>query len=314
LAFNLAYRPARWGRKGWLFVFDSMRRFLALARAGRFDGVLVYREAFPVGSALLERWLAARGLPITYDFDDAVFLHNASEANRTFAWLKRPDKTASIVALSREVMAGNRFLARWAGLHSQHVSLVPTVVDTEYLMPDSQSCGNGVVIGSIGSSTTENHFSLALPALRRMQQRYRDVTVRMIGSSSASKIADVDVRGWSYETELDELRRFDIGIMPLPNDQWSQGKCGLKALQYMSVGKPVVCSPTEANCDIVEHVKTGFVVNSDDEWGEALSRLIEAPSLRHEMGQAGRARVEEHYSLKRWSPTFVSTIARSMST
>ena len=103
---------------------------------------------------------------------------------------------------------------------------------------------------------------------------------------------------WSEETEVDHIQDFDIGIMPLPDSQWEQGKCGYKLIQYMACGKPVVASPVGANRKIVEHGVNGFLAGSTEEWLEALTVLRDNSDLRKKMGTAGRKKVEKRYCIQ----------------
>jgi glycosyltransferase involved in cell wall biosynthesis len=101
---------------------------------------------------------------------------------------------------------------------------------------------------------------------------------------------------WRADTELDDLAAIDIGVMPLPDDKWSKGKCGLKALQFMAMGIPTVCSPVGVNTDIIQDNQNGFLASAEDEWVDKLSRLLRSRELRERLGQAGRATVEQKYS------------------
>src|SRR5205823_8780079 len=102
---------------------------------------------------------------------------------------------------------------------------------------------------------------------------------------------------WSEATEARELAAADIGISWLPPDAWSQGKCGLKLLQYMAAGLPVVANPVGVQANMIEHGETGYLAESPAEWQEAIGRLMHDPELRRRFGQAGRRRVEERYSV-----------------
>src|SRR4029077_7990439 len=116
--------------------------------------------------------------------------------------------------------------------------------------------------------------------------------LRVIGTGRYSvEGVSVDAMPWRAETEVDDLRRIDIGIMPLPDDRWSRGKCGLKALQYMALGIPTVCSPVGVNTHIIQHGENGLLAGSDDEWVESLTRLIDSAPLRERLGGAGRRTV-----------------------
>ena len=113
---------------------------------------------------------------------------------------------------------------------------------------------------------------------------------------------DVDAMQWRSESELDDLRGIDVGLMPLPDDNWSKGKCGLKALQYMALGVPSICSPVGVNSTIIKDGKNGFLAGSKGEWIENVKRLIHSPQLRRKLGRAARETVEHEYSAKVIAP------------
>jgi len=115
---------------------------------------------------------------------------------------------------------------------------------------------------------------------------------------------------WSLDTELAEMSEFDIGIMPLPDDEWAKGKCGLKALQYMAMGIPCVASPVGVNTEIIQDGVNGFLAKDEKEWIEKLSLLIKNSELRQRLGKAGRKTVEERYSVKVWAPRYVEIIKK----
>jgi glycosyltransferase involved in cell wall biosynthesis len=123
--------------------------------------------------------------------------------------------------------------------------------------------------------------------------------VRLVGSGPVELPGvPVDVIAWSEVTEVDEIRGFDVGIMPLSDEPWERGKCGFKLIQYMACCLPVVASPVGVNTTIVEHGFNGFLATSAEEWAQALCTLAADSALRHRMGQAGRAKVDRGYSLQ----------------
>jgi glycosyltransferase involved in cell wall biosynthesis len=147
---------------------------------------------------------------------------------------------------------------------------------------------------------------------RKLQERYH-VEIKIVGDINIS-LENVKIvpEKWSYETEITQLQSFDIGIMPMTDDEWTKGKCGLKILQYMAVGLPCVCSPAGVNKEIVQDGVNGFLANSNEEWIEQLSLLIENPNLRKKLGIVGRKTVEERYSLKVNAPRLRQVIKKTI--
>jgi glycosyltransferase involved in cell wall biosynthesis len=288
------------------------RRLRLLRGLGdEWDAVFLFREMAPFGPPLLEQLLARKGLPIVYDFDDAIFLPNVSDANRAFRWVKWASKTATICRLATHVTVGNRHLAEFARRHNDEVSVVPTTIDTDSYKPKvSRRIGGLPVIGWSGSLSTVKHLRTVEGALQRLRGVV-DFRLRVVGDRTYRAAGlDVEAKAWAAESELDDLRSFDVGIMPLPDDAWARGKCGLKALQYMAVGVPTVVSPVGVNAEIVEDGRNGFVAGDDCEWVDRLRRLLGEEALRERFARAGRCTVEERYSTAVQAPRLLEILER----
>lgn len=307
--FRLLYRPGHVAYKAAYFAGQTLRRLLDITRARRFDAVFVQREALPIGPALFESAIARLKIPIIYDFDDAIYLSRSSKANRWVSWLKQPQKTASIVRQSSVVIVGNRVLHEYARQYNEHVTIIPSSIDaTAYTLraPQTQSDAP-VTIGWVGSNTNLDYVAELAPVLRAVGERY-PIEVQIVGGDVALPGVNVRCRPWQLANEISDLHQFDIGIMPLPDDPWTRGKGGFKAIQYMGVGVPVVTSPVGINCEIITDGENGFLVSSDAEWQAALTRLVADAALRQRLGHAGRVTVEQHYSTQVNGPKLLATI------
>lgn len=298
------YSRGKWGQKVVILLKAVIRRLRHVLWARRHDVVLIKREAFMLGTTAIEGLLRmavkANGGHLVYDFDDAIWLPNVSEGNRALAFLKSFDKTGKIIALCDRVIAGNEYLADYARQFNSNVVVIPTTIDTDEYQPGAaHPSDQPVVIGWSGSITTIQHFALALPALRQIKARYGDrVRFEVVGDGNFS-VSELNITGkpWRKETELDDLRAFDIGIMPLPDEPWARGKCGLKGLQYMGLGIATVMSPVGVNSAIIRSGENGFLADGEAQWVEVLSRLIDDAELRRRLGQAGRQTVMTDYSV-----------------
>jgi glycosyltransferase involved in cell wall biosynthesis len=284
------------------------RRVTDLRDAKRFDAAFLFREAFPMGPALIERALARIGLPYIYDFDDAIYLPNSSDANRFFTPLKFPQKVRSLARHAALVTAGNEHLAAWARQYQPNVRVLPTTIDTDLYVPAPRPDDGGPLrIGWSGSITTIKHLETLEGVLRDVQAE-RGVRLRVIGDESYRLAgADVEVLKWSEATELDDLRAIDIGVMPLPDDQWSRGKCGLKALQYMALGIPTVMSAVGVNVQIAEG-GAALLASTPEEWRAALHSLLDDPARRQGLAERGRQRVIDRYSVEAVAPQYVDAV------
>jgi glycosyltransferase involved in cell wall biosynthesis len=281
---------------------NMKRRRSELSSLERFDLVYVFREAALIGPAWFERKIARSGVPMIFDFDDAVFVAYKSPSNGYLSYLKFPQKTGTICRHSAWVMAGNDYLADYARQFNQNVTIVPTTIDTEKYQPITEYAKDKLVIGWSGSHSTAQYLDTVAAVFQDLA-RERDFVFKVIGAPKydLDKV-NVSAVPWQSATEVEDLLEMDIGIMPMPDDLWSQGKCGLKALQYMALGIPTICSPIGVNAKIIQDGENGFLAASKDEWIEKLRRLMDSVELRQKLGQAGRKTVEQEYSAKVVAP------------
>jgi glycosyltransferase involved in cell wall biosynthesis len=277
-------------------------------RANEFDIIFIFREALITGSIKFEKLFRQSKAKIVFDFDDAIWKLDVSDANRMFSFLKNPGKTAEIIALSDIVFAGNNYLAEYAGKFNKNVAIVPTTIDTAEYIPVSHPKNPAkIIIGWSGSITTIKHFEFALPFLEILKNKFGDkIEIKVIGDANyVNEKLGVKGIGWNKENEIRELSTFDIGIMPLPDDEWANGKCGLKGLQYMALNIPTLMSPVGVNSEIVQPGVNGFLPSNTDEWVENIETLIADPELRIRMGNAARKTVEEKYSVNAWKEKYL---------
>jgi glycosyltransferase involved in cell wall biosynthesis len=199
------------------------------------------------------------------------------------------------------IFAGNQYLADFAKKYNKNVIVIPTTIDTRYYVRKTVDKTNTqLCIGWTGSSTTLKHFGLAIPFLKILKAKYNDkIYFRLISDKSFyDSTLQIKFTRWDKQTEIADLCMIDIGIMPLPDDDWAKGKCGFKGLQYMALEIPAVMSPVGVNKDIISDGENGFLAKNQDEWIEKISLLIESRSLRKEIGKKGRETVMQSYSFE----------------
>lgn len=294
------YSPGRWLSKARIALQSIWKRWLESRYLSDYDIVLVQREAIFLGTSFFEQMVARSRAKLIFDFDDAIWLPNISAANRRLSFLKRPKKIAEIIRQADLVIAGNDYLKAYAELYNRNVMVIPTTIDTRFYSSLKQHRQKEtVVIGWTGSMSTIEHFRFLLPVLRRLKQHYKNkIELRLIGDPYYREVdLCVWTKAWQSHTEVDDLMSFDIGIMPLPDNAWTQGKCGLKGLQYMALGIPAVMSPVGVNRQIIQDGQNGFLASDEEEWFHKLALLIEDADLRQRLGWAGRKTVEERYSV-----------------
>ena len=310
---ELLYEPGHVLRKGWWTLRDFSRRAGVLKKARDYDAVVIHREAALIGPAIYERLLAAEGIGIIYDFDDAIWSPAQAWGNGLFSRLHFTSKTSAICKLATAVTTGNEFLAAYARARNGDVSIVPTSIElARYPVLPEPPSDKPFTVCWTGSKSTLVHFEHARAPLEQLAQR-TPLRVKVLCDRAPShpiEGAEMDFVRWSVDNEARELGDCHVGIMPLPNDEVSRGKCGLKALQCMAVGRPVVVSPVGVNSGIVTGGENGFLAATTDEWIDALSKLAADESLRTRLGKNARAAVEHDYSAEISAAKFARVIDR----
>lgn len=286
------------------FVTYYHKRFLRLRQKPRPGLIWVEYEALPWLPWMLERALLPASVPIVSDYDDAVF-HRYDQHRLAPIRLLLGRKIDRVMKRSQLVTAGNAYLAdraRHAG--GGNIKVVPTVVDLScYSARFASLSTSSMRVGWIGTPNTWHAFGKTLFTEINDTLAAHDARFCAVGAQlEAGRVGNLEFIAWGEDTEVDAIQSMDIGIMPLTDTPWARGKCGYKLIQYMACGLPVVASPVGVNSDIVEHGVNGFLATTDAEWNEAITTLLRDPSLRHRMGQAGRKKVEEQYSLQVWGP------------
>lgn len=285
------------GRAVMFGVVGMLRRLDALRRAGGYDLVWIEKEALPWVPAPIEAALMRRCRAWVVDFDDAQF-HRYDQHRNPLIRRLLGGKIPALLPDAAGVVAGNDYLEEWAREHGgSPVAQVPTVVDVRRypLTNGRRRQERPFTIAWIGTPPTTAHLTLRQPLFERL---IRDRGWRMVAIGACRRTlrdSSIIVRTWREHEEAAALTRCDVGVMPLPDAPWERGKCGLKLLQYMAAGLPVVASPVGVNQRVVRHGVNGLLADTEAEWEAALLRLEADPALRADMGKAGRAKVEAEY-------------------
>ncbi len=311
--YRIVYLPHRYPEKIFWFLVCTFNRLLDIFRAIRYDIVFIHREAYPLDGAIIESILYKMKKPIIFDFDDAIFFPNTSPQNMYIERFKKPQKVSRIIEMSSHVIAGNSYLKDFASRYNNKITVIPSSVDTEKYRPTPPRADKKeIVIGWIGSNTTKDFLRDLEDVFVQLSGRYKNLVFKFVGADfPRMKVNNVVNKKWSLRDEVSDLQSFDIGIMPLPDNEWAKGKCGFKAILYMACGLPVVASPVGANLEIIENERTGFFASTNEEWIDRLSRLIEDEALRRSMGERGRTRAIERYSLLFTAPLFYDGLKKA---
>ncbi|WP_166830040.1 glycosyltransferase family 4 protein [Thalassoroseus pseudoceratinae] len=288
---------------------SAWSRFRQYRDLSNFDVVFLQKRLVSRAELYILRRASKR---LVYDVDDAVFLNDRGTLDG-----RRGRRFQIMMHAADHVVCGNKYLADFAGEYTSQVTVVPTCIDTEVFHPrlrptsSEPTDSKRFTIGWTGSTSTNRYLNELFPILAK----FRDQAELKFLSDSETGLDYSTLNGlpvtfvpWSPDVEVRETATFDAGLMPLPDDPWTRGKCGFKALQYMGLGIPAVCSPVGVNCEIITHGETGVLARTPADWEAGLTRLMSTPKLRKRLGQAGRQTVEDHYSLHTQGPRLVEIV------
>jgi glycosyltransferase involved in cell wall biosynthesis len=292
----------------WHPLRGSLKKKISLYRElPQFDVVIIQRRLV---SPFEFYWIRRNSAKIIFDLDDAIMYRSSSSPRpQSFS---RGFKFRRMVKGSDVVTVGNRFLKEEVLKvdRKKKVFLIPTSIDPS-LYPEKKNVSEGseIILGWIGTKGNLKYLKKLEPAFEILAKRFSNLRLKIVSNDFYdSPFIPVIKKPWRLEDENKDLISFDIGLMPLNDDLWSRGKCGLKIIQYLSVGVPVVCTPVGINGDIVQDGRNGFWATTPQDWADRLGKLISDPALRVRLGQEGIKTVERGYSLSVTSEKFFQVL------
>jgi glycosyltransferase involved in cell wall biosynthesis len=301
------YKEGSFLKKITGIIRSFVRRLITILTIYKYDFVFIHREASHIGPPIFEFIIAKIfRKKYIYDFDDAIWLANYSESNAKVHRLKAYWKVKYCIKWAGQITVGNTYLSDYAKKINDNVTIIPTTIDTLHYHNINTDYDQQIVIGWTGTHSTMRFLDFLVPIIKKLEVRY-DFEFRVI----SNKEPDYDLRSlnfmqWKRETEISDLNQISIGVMPLEHDIWSEGKCGFKCLQYMSLGIPAVVSPVGVNNVIVNHNVNGLLVESEQQWEDALEKLIQDKSERVRIGAAGKDTVTREYSVLAYSQEYLN--------
>lgn len=296
--------PNRAGRAFWYHARETPHRVSQILGAWRYDVVFLQKAIVSASLRGLDKLLRSRARRLVYDIDDAVHLRPPHPLRGVWQRLEDWEQIRTMMVASDKVLAGNEWLRETVESAGGNADFFPTVVDTCRFVPAGPP--DRFCVGWIGGPSTTPHLKEAAGIATNCDQS--DLRIRLIGADPAQvPWPRAEIRPWSLETEVAEIQQFSVGIMPLPKDDWSRGKCALKALQYMACSVPCVATPHGAILDIIRDGENGLFAETPEQWRSAIERLRD-PALRQRLGESARATVEEQYSLRLWAPRMRETL------
>lgn len=308
----ILYSNASALKKAWGVLKGFLKRlYVVLFVVPRYQYIFIHREASPIGPPFFEFIISKIWQKkMIYDFDDAIWIANTTAENKLVSWVKAFWKVSYICRWSYKVVGGNDYLCRYARQFNSNVVLIPTCIDAvnQHNALKSQDTDR-IVVGWTGSHSTMRFLDDIISVLEKIAARY-DVDFLIISNKPPQfTLPRLHYLPWQEATEVEDLSKINIGIMPLEMDPWCEGKCGFKLIQYLALGIPAVASPVGVNKNIIEEGINGFLCDSDEAWFKAISTLIENNTLRSQMGEKGRSKIVQRYSVQANAGAFVDLFA-----
>ncbi len=299
-------------RTPYLLIFKAYaKRLFNLCFVMKYDLIFLEKEVFPGLPAFVERLWKYFSIRYVVDYDDAIFINYRKTKKHWHQKILR-HKIDYIMRNAECVIAGNQYLYEYAlKAGAKKTLILPTVVDINRYPVKClhEFTPDFFIVGWIGTSKTVRYLNEIIPILEK--NTHAPIKLNIIGVSIDDVIPtclSVECIPWSEDTEAQEIVKFDVGIMPLPDDDWSRGKCGYKLIQYMASGIPVIGSPVGVNAEIIDHKINGFLVSNIHEWNEYINTIYNSPALAMRMGASGRKRVSEQYSLETNMPKLIECL------
>lgn len=300
--------PSAPTKKGLARLLDARREHRTINELLQQSQVIfIQKRLFP--TSWIEAWADAR--PLLFDFDDAIF--TTPQGQRSLLAQRRVEhRLRHTLSAAHTVISGNRYLSDYAAQFTRRIIHLPTVVDTHLYPAKKHIPAKPIVIGWIGHSVNHPYLAGLNDVLGKLAHRFDILLLIVSDRDLIFPGIVVENRRWSEKSEIADILQMDIGIMPMPDDPWTRGKCGLKAIQYMAAGLPVVCSAVGANREIVRDGVDGFCPSSPSQWFECLAALCADHELRQQMGTAGRARAQNIYSLEALFPRWLAVLRAAL--
>jgi len=293
------YQKGNFTRKVWSVFFGMLGRVIDVFTVFRYEYVFIHREAAPIGPPIFE-WLIIKIFrkKVIFDFDDAIWLENTSDTNTFIRLFKRYRNADNICRWATKVSCGNQYIMEHARQFNPNVVHNPTTIDTVGLHSSVKKyVDKKMVIGWTGTHSTMKYLLDLMPMFEKLEREFDFELLVIADQKPTVALQCFRYLSWNKATEMTDLLKIDVGIMPLADDKWSQGKCGFKALQYMALGIPAIVSPVGVNTQIVDHGVNGWICDSVEDWELRLREILKGKIQLQSLSYAARKKVETHYSV-----------------
>jgi glycosyltransferase involved in cell wall biosynthesis len=288
-------------------LYYYLRRVFKLLEVYKYDLIYIEYELFPYFPSIFEKLFRVLKIKYIVDYDDAIF-HNYNKSSIFLIKLFLSNKIESVIKNATFVISGSPYLTNYISRFNTNCIEIPTSVSKEKYVPKAKNINNSVfTIGWIGSSTTSVNLIKLVPAFEALRKKM-NFQLNLIGfdKNLSSKLANLNVNfiNWDAETEIEEINKFDVGIMPLENTPFNQGKCGFKLVQYMACSLPTISSPLEANIKINRNKKNLHAVSTED-WISAFEKVHDNRAYFIKVGQENYSDFEKYYTIESNSDSYI---------
>jgi glycosyltransferase involved in cell wall biosynthesis len=313
LAFwGFVYKKQYFIKKTIATISSYIRRFFILFTLSKYDVVYIHLWVTPFGPPIFE-WLVCKlSQKVIFDIDDLIYLKNNSHESGISKLLKGKQKPIYLMKHANHVITCTPYLDKFVRQFNPNTTDISSTINTHTYQPiNTYQNDHKIILGWSGSHSTAKYLYLLKDVFIELNRRVPFKLLVMGAQSFEIEGVEVEVVPWSEAAEIPTIQRFDIGLYPLPDEEWVHGKSGLKALQYMAMGVPTVASRIgEAIERVIADGESGFLVRGyKEEWLEKLTLLIENPTMREKIGKMGRKTVVEKYSIDANKDTYLNVIS-----
>jgi glycosyltransferase involved in cell wall biosynthesis len=299
---KIIYQPRKFHLKILYTLLGYCRRFLMLFKIRKYDVIYSFLWVTPFGPPIFEYAVSVLSKKLIYDIDDLVFLRHASHANKFIAFLKGKSKPILLMKKAKHVITCTPYLDNFVRQFNSSTTDISSTVDTEirYIPVNSYKNDHQIVIGWSGSHSTSKYLYLLKDVFIELAQEIDFILIVMGDEKFSIQGINIEAIEWKEDIEISTLQKFDIGVYPLPFEDWVLGKSGLKAIQYMALGIPTLATDIGTIHRIIEHEENGYLIPENDKnlWKENIKKLIQNSALRKTIGENGRLIIEKKFSLK----------------
>lgn len=302
---RILYQNGQATAKAFEMIRGYVNRVKLLRKLSDYDAVFVYREAALLGPALLEK-LVARKKPIIYQLDDPLFVPYKSPSNGYLSYLKFFGKIKEIIRISKVVMVNSSHIREYAAQFNRNIWQVPSIVDTgKFVYKPFDKNQKRICIGWSGSPTTLKNIKLVEKPLQIISSQ-KNADIHFIGGTEFGlENVEYSAQKWNGDSEVEDLRKMQVGLVPLPQNAWNKYKFIMKTAQYMALGIVPVGTPMASNPEVIKHGENGFLAAKDEDWIEYLNLLVNDADLRNKLSANAAKDAQDKYSLEANAPKVI---------